>query len=140
ALVLTAMDTEHDSEGPSPSFNHHDGSPAASRASVRDDTLHIAGGTTNDQSAAEDYAILGPVEEIPRPQSVADGTRESATTPRLQDGPAPPGQVSTLSEDEDRHDTRWHHRIKKIDVWETRVGLIPPPRGVARNMAVLATG
>ena len=137
------MNTEHDPEGPSPPFNHHDGSPAASRASVHDVTPHIAGGTTNDQSAAEDHAILDPIEEIPRPKPVADGTRESATTPglpRLQDGPAPPGQVSTLSEDEDRHDTRWHHRIKKVDVWETRVGLLPPPRGVARKMVVLATG
>ncbi|KAL8888563.1 MAG: hypothetical protein Q9215_004045 [Flavoplaca cf. flavocitrina] len=140
ALVLTAMDTQHDPEGPSPPFNHHDGSPAASRASVHHDTLHIAGGTTNDQSAAEDHAISDPIEEIPRPQPVADGTRESATTPRLQDGPAPPGQVSTQSEDEDRHDTRWHHRIKKVDVWETRVGLLPPLRGVARKMVVLAPG
>ncbi|KAL8893334.1 MAG: hypothetical protein Q9192_005374 [Flavoplaca navasiana] len=140
ALVLTAMDTEHNPEGPSPLFNRHDGSPAASRASVDNDRPHIARGTTNDQSAAEDHANLDPIEDISRPQPVADRNEESATTPRLQDGPAQTGQVSTMPEDESRHDTRWHHRIKKVDVWETRVGLLPPRRGLPREMVVSATG
>ncbi|KAL9033371.1 MAG: hypothetical protein Q9180_005979, partial [Flavoplaca navasiana] len=140
ALVLTAMDTDHAPEGPSPPFNHHDGSLAASRASVDNDMPHIARRTTINPSGAVDHANLDPIEDIPRPQPVADGTREPPTTPRLQDGPAQTGQVSTIPEDESRHDTRWHHRIKKVDVWETRVGLLPPRRGVPRKTVVLAAG
>ena len=134
------MNNFNDPGSPSLAFNRHDESLAASRVVFDKHTRHTAGETMNDQSAAEDHSNEDSIEETSRPQPVAGGTWRSATTLKNQDEPTQTPGIGMVPQRETREYTRWHHHIKKVDVWETKVGLLPPSRGVPMRMVVLATG